>query len=38
MFESVKAIIKSNFGEGEKFDKDSGRKLSKAQSIVQSAI
>ena len=33
-FESVKYLIKNRFGGGAKFDKDSGKELSKAQSIV----
>lgn len=33
-FESVKYLIKYRFGDGSKFDKDSGRELSKAQAIV----
>lgn len=38
MFSSVKFLIETQFADGSKFDKDSGKQLSRAQSVVQSAI
>lgn len=37
-FESVKYLLRHEFGNGSTFDKDSGKELSKAQSVVQSAM
>ena len=37
-FESVKYLLRHEFGDGSTFDKDSGKELSKAQSVVQSAM
>ena len=37
-FESVKHLVQFKFGDGSNFDKNSGKELSKAQSVVQSAM
>ena len=37
-FESVKYLVEFKFGDGSSFDKNSGKELSKAQSVVQSAM